>query len=426
MKKIVQIFLLFGIIFSLCGCTKKSQEIVIKSTITKTETSVASVHFPITGIQQLDQKIKNTIFYIQKQFSYHSKPQLSLKGPSELNVDYEFWKVNQRYYNIVLTSFITSPSLSHPINEVHTFVYDKEKNKFLTIEEIATISFGSLKQALIQQEKNCIIFSSLENTLQEKNREHLKFTFSDHAITFYFNPSSIAPSSCGIITYKMPCTNFKISIQKEERIKNTFQFQSSKKELSKDAPTIALTFDDGPSQYTLKIAELLYQYDANATFFVLGNKVKHYQESLKKVLEYNNEIGNHSYNHKSLVKLSLEDMKKQIIDTNTIVKETLNYDIRLLRPTYGYLNNTIKKNSGMEIVLWNVDTEDWKLRNGEKIAQKALHDIKDGKIILMHDIYKSTLEALKIILPELKKRGYQIVTVSELKEIEALRNGTTG
>ena len=76
----------------------------------------------------------------------------------------------------------------------------------------------------------------------------------------------------------------------------------------------------------------------------------------------------------------------------------------------------------MEIVLWNVDTEDWKFRNSKTIYEKALHDIKDGKIILMHDIYKSTLDALKLILPELKKQGYQIVTVSELKEIQAKRN----
>ena len=108
--------------------------------------------------------------------------------------------------------------------------------------------------------------------------------------------------------------------------------------------------------------------------------------------------------------------------TNEVVKKTLGYDIRLFRPTYGATSNSLKSNINMEIVLWNVDTEDWKLRNSKKIYEKALHDIKDGKIILMHDIYKSTLESLKLLLPELKKQGYQIVTVSELKEIQAKRN----
>ena len=108
--------------------------------------------------------------------------------------------------------------------------------------------------------------------------------------------------------------------------------------------------------------------------------------------------------------------------TNQVVKDTLNYDIKLLRPTYGSITKNLQKKIEMDIILWNVDTYDWKLRNAKKIADKTLTDIKDGKVVLMHDIYETTYESLKIILPELEKQGYQIVTVSELKEIERLRN----
>ncbi|HJF40970.1 MAG TPA: polysaccharide deacetylase, partial [[Clostridium] spiroforme] len=94
---------------------------------------------------------------------------------------------------------------------------------------------------------------------------------------------------------------------------------------------------------------------------------------------------------------------------------------KVLRPTYGSVNDTIRKNTNLDIVLWNVDTLDWKIKDPKQIANRVIGKVEDGDIVLMHDTHKRTVEALKIILPELKKEGFQFVTVSELKEAQLLR-----
>lgn len=419
MKK--KLLLLCFIILFLNGCSKKKEELIIEGFIEEKQNAIIGIHYPQIGIKTLDQQIEQYVFDIKQEFESQISTSLSLNS-SELNIDYEYWKVGNRYHNITLTTFINSNTLAHPMHEIKTFVYDSNTNQFLTLDDIISINLVNIKTELLKKHKDCILIDALENTVTDFNKKQIKFTFTEQSITLYFDPYEIATGACGFIKYEIVSPTFKIEIPTQEKIENTFEYHPSKKKLSITKPTIALTFDDGPSQYTKEIVELLNKYNANATFFILGNKINNYQETLKFLLQNGNELGNHSYNHKQLTKLSEQELKQQIESTNKIVKETLNYDIHLLRPTYGAITNQLKNNIDMEIVLWNVDTKDWKLRNSKMIAKKALGDIKDGKIVLMHDIYKTTLQALKLILPELEKQGYQIVTVSELKEIQKLRN----
>ena len=167
---------------------------------------------------------------------------------------------------------------------------------------------------------------------------------------------------------------------------------------------------------------MLKQYNCNATFFVLGNKVKIYKETIIESINLGNEIGNHSYNHKWLSRLKVEELKEQINKTQNILKEEVNYTPILLRPTYGSVNKKIRNNTNLEIVLWNVDTLDWKIKGSKKIVERALSQIKDRSIILMHDTHERTYEALKTMIPKLIDEGYQFVTISELKKINKLSN----
>lgn len=409
---------LISFIALFCGCNQK-QELTIEGVIEKNETEIISIHYPKTGFEKLDKEINHYISNTRTNLKQYIKENVYIEDLPELNIDYEYKVIGNRYSNIVLTTFFTSPLLAHPINEVKTFVFDQKENEFLALSDIATINTGKIKMELLRQHKDCILIENLEKAFLDFNS--LKFTFTDQSIILYFNSYEIASGNCGIIKYEFPNKEFHIPIEKSA-VQKTSLYKPNKKELSLTKPTIALTFDDGPSKYTKEIVKLLNEYDANATFFILGNKVENYYDTLAYVLESGNELGNHSYNHKKLTKLSSKELHNQIELTNEVVKKTLDYDIHLFRPTYGATSNSLKSNVNMEIVLWNVDTEDWKLRDSKKIYEKAIHDIKDGKIILMHDIYKSTLDALKRILPELKKQGYQIVTVSELKEIQAKRN----
>lgn len=415
MKKWILFFGLWILLF--CGCSRHS-ELVIEGIIEENNNEMISIHYPKIGIKKLDSQIETYILKQKESFHQYMLTK-SMENDQELNIDYQYQEIGKRYLNITLTTFFTSSTMAHPSKEVKTFVFDKQKNRFLMLSDIASINVGRVKMNILTLHPDCIFPHELDKVFE--NTDTLKFTFARDSITLYFNPYEIASGNCGIIKYKFPFTDFKIELQ-DDQIKNTFEYHPIHKELSISKPTIALTFDDGPSKYTKEIVTLLNKYDANATFFILGTKVKNYHDTLTYVLENGNEIGNHSYNHKKLTRLNSDELQEQIDLTNQVVKETLDYEIRFLRPTYGAVTKKLKKETDMEIVLWNVDTLDWKLKNSKKIYEKVIRDVGDRKIILMHDIYKSTLEALKLILPELKNRGYQIVTVSDLKDIEKKRN----
>ena len=186
-------------------------------------------------------------------------------------------------------------------------------------------------------------------------------------------------------------------------------------------PVVALTFDDGPSRYTKDIIDTLKSNNVNATFFVLGNKIEIYKDIISESIKNGNEIGNHSYNHKWLSKLSTNELLDQINKTQDILKETVNYTPTCFRPTYGSVNNRIRKSINLSITLWTIDTKDWKINSVDRIVERAIKDIEDGDIILMHDIFQRSSEALKKIIPRLKEQGYQFVTISELEEVKLLR-----
>jgi len=184
---------------------------------------------------------------------------------------------------------------------------------------------------------------------------------------------------------------------------------------------IDLTFDDGPANETLKIIEILKNEDVPATFFVLGKNIKKNPEIFKKLIKSGNEIGSHSYNH---LKLNLQNRKKireEISSTDSLLKE-FNASANLFRPPYGslsfFLNSELKK-SGKRVILFDVKSKDYKNKGTRQIIETVLRNVKNGSIISFHDYaeeigeVKYTSEALKILIPELKK-NYEIVTVSEL------------
>ena len=128
------------------------------------------------------------------------------------------------------------------------------------------------------------------------------------------------------------------------------------------------------------------------------------------------EIGNHTYEHKSLPNLSETEVKRQISKTNKEVKKAIGEKPVIMRPTGGATNTNIKKWVGMPSIIWSIDTLDWKTRNADSTRRAVLNRVKDGDIVLMHDLYSATATASETIIPELVRRGYQLVTVSELAE----------
>ena len=188
------------------------------------------------------------------------------------------------------------------------------------------------------------------------------------------------------------------------------------RKIDKNKKMVALTYDDGPSIYTPRILKTLKENNSVATFFVVGNRVPMYSDTVKKAYDMGCEIGNHTYEHKSLPNLSETEVKRQISKTNKEVKKAIGEKPVIMRPTGGATNTNIKKWVGMPSIIWSVDTLDWKTRNADSTRCAVLNRVKDGDIVLMHDLYSATATASETIIPELVRRGYQLVTVSELAE----------
>lgn len=181
---------------------------------------------------------------------------------------------------------------------------------------------------------------------------------------------------------------------------------------------VALTFDDGPSRANDgKIVETLQKYGAHATFFVLGDRARVDGDILQMYLAAGCEIGSHSWNHPQLSKMKWNKVERQLSKTNKMVSNlTGGYQIRLLRPPYGSISKTMRKKLDMPMILWSLDTLDWKTRNTKKIFREVRKEVKDGDIILMHDIYSTTADAVEKVVPWLQNKGYDVLTVSELME----------
>ncbi|MCM1113964.1 MAG: polysaccharide deacetylase family protein [Clostridium sp.] len=197
-------------------------------------------------------------------------------------------------------------------------------------------------------------------------------------------------------------------------------------DIDPDKPIVALSFDDGPGfpygdqeNPTKEILDVLEEYGARATFFMCGKRIeKSNVNCLKREIELGCEIGNHTYDHEHYGKnVTAKDISKN----SDVIKKKCGKAPSIFRCTGGMLTSTISKEckkEGMPIAYWSVDTEDWKSRDAEDVYKKAMNGVYDGSIILMHDIYPSTAEAVKKIVPALIKEGYQIVTVSEMLTVK--------
>lgn len=184
--------------------------------------------------------------------------------------------------------------------------------------------------------------------------------------------------------------------------------------IDKNKPMVAFTFDDGPNYNTSKIIDLFNKYNVKATFFLLGRNIQDNSDIVKKMDYYGMEIGNHTYSHRLLVNLTQEQIEEEFEKTNDLIFDIIGRYPTLTRPSYGSTSSKIRKVIDTPIIIWDIDTMDWKYHNSNRIYNKVVDQVSDGDIILMHDIYSSTYNSLELIIPELLKQGYQLVTVSEL------------
>lgn len=195
---------------------------------------------------------------------------------------------------------------------------------------------------------------------------------------------------------------------------------------------VCLTFDDGPDPtYTPQILSVLKQNQAKATFFLTGNQAEHYPDIVRQEIAEGHEIANHTFHHKYLSRFSEDQIQSEILKAQDSIFTITGRTTKLFRPPGGYYNerivNAAKKN-GYTVVMWSwhQETKDWSDPGVNRIVNKVLKNTRNGDIILLHDHSgdrSQTVDAVAKIIPELKERGYQFITVSELLHIKQLEIG---
>jgi len=186
-----------------------------------------------------------------------------------------------------------------------------------------------------------------------------------------------------------------------------------------DGPYIAMSFDDGPSAtLTPKLLDLLATRHIKATFFVIGENVMEHPEIVARAAREGHEIGNHSWSHPNLAKMSQESVRSQLQRTDDAIKNATGERPTLMRPPYGSITDRekhwIHDEFGYRIILWDVDPYDWKRPGPAVVRNRILKETRPGSIVLSHDIHPGTIEAMPSTLDALEAKGFKFVTVSEL------------
>lgn len=178
-------------------------------------------------------------------------------------------------------------------------------------------------------------------------------------------------------------------------------------------PCVALTFDDGPSEHTPKLLNILSHYNVPSTFYVMGKHVHNNPLIAKRTAQEWHELGNHTRNHHDLRKISRSDISQEISDTDHIIKQHTWVSVPTFRPPYGSYTRDHIRQIDKAFIMWSVDTRDREHKNPQTILEKV-STARRGDIILFHDVHKTTVDAIPGVIQILRDQWYHLVTVSEL------------
>lgn len=195
---------------------------------------------------------------------------------------------------------------------------------------------------------------------------------------------------------------------------------------ARDTKLVAITFDDGPSKYTEQLLDGLEVRGAKATFFMVGSNVGRFPETIQRMKVEGHQLATHTMSHANLAKLNTAAVQKEVFGVEDKLDAIVGKGEYYLRPPYGSYNATVKNAVNTPIIYWSVDTEDWKYRNAANVARVIVNSTHDGDIILLHDLYKTSVDGALMAIDTLQSQGYVFVTVEQLLRRRGItpENGT--
>lgn len=214
------------------------------------------------------------------------------------------------------------------------------------------------------------------------------------------------------LTLTLTAAGFRVRMEKEAQ---KVLADANAVEAGIETRRIALTFDDGPHPYyTDLLLDGLAERGVKATFFLLGENIEGREDVIRHMSEEGHLIGNHTFYHVDVNSLPLKEACAEIRDTSEAIRAITGQQVEYVRPPYGNWNKELECQVMMIPVFWTLDTLDWKVKNTDRIVREVLADVEENDVILMHDSYRTTVEAALRIVDELQKEGYEFVTADEL------------
>lgn len=404
------------------------------SYIDMSDDMVAGILYPHTEFDFLNTAIKAWVNDTAKFYKNETAQFKDKSESSELAVAYESQQISDSYAYVKLSGIFESKSLAHPVDVLRTFNIDLKSEKILTAGDIFTDSG-------YQNFFNKVVETTKIDTLSVNDRILDYFLLKSDGIEIILLRGDYLPMSDGTKTFFFPYEDikdwlkgdFSLKPQTEKKDEEPYEPTGKKEphsqnsQLSATAPNvqsnqtgkkmIALTFDDGPSAHTDRLLDLFKKYGGKGTFFVLGNLIDRRSQTLVRMRDEGHQISSHGWDHRQLTKLDSEQIKDQLMMARAKIFDTAGVDTLIMRPPYGSCNQKVKeigKDLGISFVNWSVDTLDWKTKNANSIYNEILKNADDGAIILCHDPYRTTVDAMEKVIPKLLEDGYKLVTVNEL------------
>ncbi len=347
-----------------------------------------NIEYPCTSYSQLNEITEDLVYGCIEQ------QKQTMNDGSELSISYETVKFTD--YLLGFKFNIHTKTSTEETSVIKTLTFDLENGKNILLEDIFEDNIDYIELITKKLPLNILAHNPILTKSKLSN-----FIIDQSNLNIYFEANQFENS----------IENVSISLDSiYNKLSNFF-----KNNMEEQKKLIALTFDDGPNPLTTPVLlDGLAQRDVKATFFMLGMCIEKNIDIVKRMYNEGHGIGNHSYGHKKLTSLDEMGIKEQYNRPNEILNSIINTDSTLFRPPYGSVNDCVKSIVDVPIILWDIDPYDWKYKDADVISEHIINKAEDGDIILLHDIYSTSVEAAFKVIDALKEKGFKFVTVDEL------------
>ena len=371
--------------------------------------------YPNTGMEGPDEHINNIVNTAKEEF-YSIYADADRKAKIVRFMAYDAYQPQKEAISILIhqeDELHDGDEVAVQNKKIYTYNYSTETGEAL--EGINFFKggfrayFSQYLTKYFQENHGDELLDGYQNYLTASVNNFKDFIVTDGGVKFYFQPGTVMAPEKGIVSVEVGY----------QELNGIMREKVDLDAIDPEKPMVALTYDDGPYPVSSnRILDCLEKYGQVATFFELGRNAAAYPDVVKRKAQLGMEIGNHTYSHKDLHKLTPEEVAAEINTSKAAIESAGGKTVTVFRPPYGNTSAVVETTAAMPVILWSVDTLDWKSRDANSVFNevKKIHDkgSLNGRVILMHSIYDSTAQATEMIVPWLLQNGYQLVTVSEL------------